>query len=79
MNNKNKRGFQAIVQNSPEDILWKDIVSLFIDLKCKVIEGNGSRIKFIFGSRVLALHKPHNPKTVRKYQRKIIKEFLESL
>lgn len=43
---------------------------------CTVVEGNGSRVKFIHGTTVASFHQPHPAKEAKIYQINDAKAFL---
>jgi len=60
MNGKQKRALVAIfAEPVSATIHWSDIESLLIAVGCEAIEGNGSRVRFRFGSRIASFHRPH--------------------
>ena len=60
----------AKIQTKPTDFTWKELVRIMLHFGYKQLEGDGSRVKFYHekNDTFLALHKPHNPKTLRTYQ-----------
>lgn len=57
-------------------INWSAIESLLRALGCEVIEGEGSRVKFIHGQLVIALHRPHPGKEAKRYQVREVRAFI---
>jgi hypothetical protein len=55
---------------------WRKIESLFIALGAKVIEGNGSRVRFELNGVIASFHRPHPQKEAKPYQVKDAREFL---
>lgn len=79
MNSKHKKTFKALFGSPPpKGMLWEDIESLLVALGATVTEGSGSRVKFDLNGQTVAFHRPHNPKTARRYQIAIAREFLEN-
>lgn len=62
-----------------QTINWQDIEGLLVALGCQVMEGNGSRVKFVFQKQVLAVHRPHPRKEAKAYQVRAVREFLEKI
>lgn len=58
------------LQSKPKGFRWDDTEAIMIHFGYRLLEGNGSRVKFYHPEKdsVLSLHKPHNPKTLRPYQ-----------
>ena len=80
MNNKHRKTLWAIYTTPPPaGLLWADIEALFIAVGATFREGSGSRVKFDYQGKVVAFHRPHNPKTARAYQIALAREFFEKI
>ncbi|WP_298069834.1 type II toxin-antitoxin system HicA family toxin [uncultured Mailhella sp.] len=80
MNSRHEKTLQAIYALPTSRTLeWKDMEALFIAPGATVIEGDGSRVKFMLQGRIISFHRPHRPKTVRAYQVELAREFLQGL
>lgn len=55
---------------------WRRIEMLFIALGARVIEGNGSRVRFELNGVVASFHRPHPQKEAKPYQVRDAKAFL---
>ena len=60
-------------------IAWASIENLLIAVGCRIIEGDGSRVRFVKGDLVASFHRPHPAKEVRRYQVRDAREFLMKL
>ena len=60
----------------PTSLEWKRIESLFIAAGARVVEGNGSRVRFELNGVVASFHRPHPQKEAKPYQVRDAKEFL---
>jgi len=60
-------------------IEWKAIEALFVAAGAKIIEGRGSRVRFVFGSIVATFHRPHPEKNAKPYQVRDARTFLETI
>ncbi len=60
----------AKLQSKPTDFTWDELKRIMLSFGYKMLEGDGSRVKFYHKekNKLLSLHKPHNPKTLRPYQ-----------
>jgi len=77
MNSKQRRTLLAIFADPVSGtIAWNDIESLLVAVGCKVIEGNGSRVRFAFSGEVESFHRPHPDKEAKRYQVRAAREFL---
>ena len=55
---------------------WAAIESLLVAVGCEVIEGSGSRVRFVFQDAVATFHRPHPAKEAKRYQVRDAREFL---
>jgi len=60
----------------PANIEWAEIESLLIAAGCDVMEGSGSRVRFVCRNVVAAFHRPHPAKEAKRYQVRDTREFL---
>lgn len=80
MNSKHQKTLQAVYTRPTVKTLdWKDLEALFIALGAEVIEGDGSRVRFVLNGKVIRFHRPHKPKTARAYQVDLAREFFENM
>jgi predicted RNA binding protein YcfA (HicA-like mRNA interferase family) len=62
------------------NIAWRDVEKLLVAVGCDVVEGNGSRVRFVHESKVVAtFHRPHPEKEAKRYQIKDAREFLTKI
>ena len=80
MNSKHRRTLEAIfaVPVSPA-IEWRAIEALLLSVGCKVIEGSGSRVRFVHGDRIETFHRPHPEREAKRYQVRAAREFLAQI
>ena len=60
-------------------IAWTAIENLLVAVGCRIIEGDGSRVRFVKGDLVASFHRPHPAKEARRYQVRDAREFLMKL
>ena len=60
-------------------IEWRRIEALLVAIGCRVIEGNGSRVRFEKDGVVATFHRPHPAKEAKPYQVRDARHYLESL
>lgn len=58
---------------------WRRIEALLVAVGCRVIEGNGSRVRFEKGGLVTTFHRPHPAKEAKPYQVRDARQYLENL
>jgi len=78
MNSKQRSTLEAIFSKpTPASLEWVRIESLFVAAGAKVVEGNGSRVRFELNSVIATFHRPHPDKEAKPYQVRDAKDFLE--
>ncbi|MFI5011887.1 MAG: type II toxin-antitoxin system HicA family toxin [Hyphomicrobiales bacterium] len=80
MNSKQRKTLAAIFTDpvSPA-IEWKAVEGLLIAVGCRVVEGSGSRVRFIHGSEAETFHRPHPVKEAKRYQIRAARAFLDRI
>lgn len=80
MNSKHRKILAAIFAAPPSARLaWADIESLLIAAGARVVEGRGSRVRFVAGALVATFHRPHPEKEAKPYQVRAAREFLAEI
>ena len=80
MNNRQRKTLVAIFSNpTPKTMAWEDIENLLLTIGCEVIEGDGSRVRFIRDDVIGYFHRPHPKKEAAPYQIRDVKTFLTKL
>jgi len=78
MNSKHRKTLEAIFSEPvPNSMEWSRIESLFVALGADIIEGNGSRVRFVLNEVVGTFHRPHPGKEAKPYQVRDARYFLE--
>lgn len=77
MNKAHQKTLAAVFASPvPSSLEWRRIEQLFLAAGAKVIEGNGSRVRFELNGVVASFHRPHPQKEAKPYQVRDAKEFL---
>jgi hypothetical protein len=77
MNSKQRRTLEIVFTDPVSaTIEWAAIESLLIAVGCRVIEGNGSRVRFEQGGQIASFHRPHPAKEAKRYQVRDARDFL---
>ncbi len=77
MNSKQTKILAAVFTNPlPANIEWTAIESLLLATGCELIEGNGSRVRFVCKGVIASFHRPHPAKEAKRYQVRDAREFL---
>ena len=80
MNNKQRKTLEAAFSEPVSaNIAWADIESLLLAAGCTVREGSGSRVRFLFGQTILAVHRPHPRKEAKQYLVREVRDFLKEI
>lgn len=79
MNQSHRKTLLSIFsQPTPAALEWRRIESLFVALGATVIEGSGSRVRFVLNDVVATFHRPHPAKEAKPYQVRDARTFLEN-
>lgn len=77
MNNRHRKTLEAVfAEPTRPNIIWADIEALLVASGCSMKEGTGSRVRFMLGARVLAIHRPHPQKEAKQYLVRNVRDFL---
>jgi hypothetical protein len=77
MNSKQLKTLAAIFRDPvPGTINWDDVEGLLLAAGCRLIEGNGSRVRFEKDGEVESFHRPHPAKEAKRYQVRAARAFL---
>lgn len=80
MNGKHAKTLAAIFAAPTSKTLeWAKIEALLIAVGCRVVEGSGSRVRFMHGQAVASFHRPHPSKEAKAYQVEDARDFLKSI
>ena len=52
--------------------------ALLVAIGCRVIEGNGSRVRFVKDGHIATFHRPHPAKEAKPYQVRDARHYLEN-
>ena len=78
MNSKHAKTLTAVfAKPTAASLEWARIESLLVSVGCTVIEGKGSRVRFVHGTTVATFHRPHPAKEAKQYQVEDARAFLE--
>ena len=77
MNSRHRRTLEIVFTDPVSGTLaWADVEGLLIAVGAQVIEGRGSRVRFVCGDEVETFHRPHPAKC---YQLRAARDFLERI
>jgi HicA toxin of bacterial toxin-antitoxin, len=77
VNNKHQKTLKEVFSSpTPKNIEWRRVEALLMALGCELIEGNGSRVAFIYAAKRADFHRQHPNKEAKPYQVKAVAEYL---
>lgn len=79
MNNAQLRTLEAMFsQPVPATLEWRRIEPLFVALGTQIVEGEGSRVRFLLNGVIATFHRPRSSSEAKPYQLRDARRFLES-
>ncbi|MFM2100233.1 MAG: hypothetical protein RLZZ366_1772 [Pseudomonadota bacterium] len=63
-------------QPTPANVEWSAIEALLLAVGCSLIEGNGSRVRFVKDDMIESFHRPHPAKEAKRYQVRAARDYL---
>jgi hypothetical protein len=80
MNSKHRKTLEAIFRDPVSGTLeWAAIESLLLAVGCRLVEGNGSRVRFVMNGEIETFHRPHPEKEAKRYQVRAARAYLTRL
>jgi hypothetical protein len=80
MNATHRKTLEAVFTDPVSKSLeWRRIEALLAAIGCRVVEGNGSRLRFEKDGHIAAFHRPHPAKEAKPYQVRDARLYLENL
>ena len=76
MNSRHARTLAALHrQPTPASIDWAAIEALLLSVGCELVEGNGSRVRFVRNGMIETFHRPHPAKEAKRYQVRAARDY----
>lgn len=80
MNSRHRKTLEAVfVQPAKSNIAWTDIEALLLSVGCKLIEGSGSRVRFVYDNKSFAAHRPHPQREAKEYVVRALRDYLNTI
>lgn len=77
MNSKQRKTLASVFAEPVSGTVeWAAIESLLLAVGCSLVEGSGSRVRFVFEDKVATFHRPHPAKEAKRYQVRDARAFL---
>jgi HicA toxin of bacterial toxin-antitoxin, len=80
MNARHSKTLAALFrQPTPANVDWAAVEALLIAVGCSLVEGNGSRVRFVKDNMIETFHRPHPAKEAKRYQVRAARDYLVRL
>lgn len=77
MNARHAKTLAALFRQPTLAIIeWSAIEALLIAVGCTLVEGSGSRVRFVRDAMVETFHRPHPAKEAKRYQVRAARDYL---
>jgi hypothetical protein len=77
MNARHQRTLSAVFKiPTPASLEWAAIEALLLAVGCHLVEGNGSRVRFVKDGMIETFHRPHPAKEAKRYQVRAARDYL---
>ena len=63
-------------QPTPANVEWAAVEALLLAVGCKLVEGSGSRVRFVKDGMIETFHRPHPAKEAKRYQVRAARDYL---
>jgi hypothetical protein len=63
-------------QPTPANVEWSAIEALLLAAGCSLVEGSGSRVRFVKDDMIETFHRPHPAKEAKRYQVRAARDYL---
>ncbi len=80
MNSRHSKTLAALHrQPTSANVEWAAIEALLLAVGCALVEGNGSRVRFVKDGMVETFHRLHPEKEAKRYQVRAARDYLTRL
>ena len=77
MNARHAKTLAAVFkQPTPANVEWAAIEALLLAAGCNLVEGSGSRVRFVKDDMIETFHRPHPAKEAKRYQLRAARDYL---
>ena len=77
MNARHAKTLTAIFrQPASANVEWAAVEALLLAVGCTLVEGSGSRVRFVKDTMIETFHRPHPAKEARRYQVRAARDYL---
>ncbi|WP_235891542.1 type II toxin-antitoxin system HicA family toxin [Thalassobius litoralis] len=80
VNSKHRKTLKAVFTDPVSGTIeWAAVEGLLIAIGAEVVEGRGSRVRFVKDGEIATFHRPHPAKEAKRYQVRDARDFLERI
>jgi len=80
VNSKHRKTLAAVFRDPVSGTInWSDVESLLVGAGAEVVEGSGSRVRFVKDGIVATFHRPHPAREAKRYQVRDARAFLQAI
>ena len=77
MNARHAKTLTAIFrQPASANVEWAAVEALLLAVGCTLVEGSGSRVRFVKDTMIETFHRPHPAKEAKRYQVRVARDYL---
>ena len=77
MNARHAKALAAVFkQPTLANVEWAAVEALLVAVGCKLVEGSGSRVRFVKDNMIETFHRPHPAKEAKRYQVRAARGYL---
>ena len=77
MNARHAKTLAAIFrQPTSANVEWAAVEALLLAVGCTLVEGSGSRVRFVKDTMIETFHRPHPAKEAKRYQVRVARDYL---
>ena len=77
MNARHAKALAAVFkQPTLANVEWAAVEALLVAVGCKLVEGSGSRVRFVKDNMIETFHRPHPATEAKRYQVRAGRDYL---
>ena len=77
MNARHTKTLAAVFKHpTPANMEWSAVEALLLAVGCSLVDGSGSRVRFVKDDMIETFHRPHPAKEAKRYQMRAVRDYL---
>ncbi len=77
MNARHAKTLAAVFKHpTPANVEWAAVEALLLAVGCSLVDGSGSRVRFVKDDMIETFHRPHPAKEAKRYQVRAARDYL---